>query len=237
MSGLDSAVSIALTIAFFVGLALGLSASRVASTSGIVLCGTPAIITIANVLRDTSRDPTSHNLWPFEVFFAAVIGLIPGAGLLLGFTARKAVRSLPPWVVWVTACIPVVLVMMSPWLLQLRRRHDSSDVIRTLESLRQAEMTFAASNPDHAFTCDGPMLPGFEHAEWFPLMQGVPPRNRMRSGRYAITIRCAIGLPIRKFEVIADPRRGPTGGDLICIDPAGAIRTSPGKNGSADCSG
>jgi hypothetical protein len=230
-----SAVPVALSIAFFIGFALGLNASRIARNSGLVLCGAPVIITIAKVVADTSRDPTSHNLWPFEVLFAAALGLIPGAGLLAGFIVRKALRPLPPWVVWIAACVPVAVAMMSPWLLRSRERNDQSDVIRTLRNLQQAEMSFAASNPPHAYTCDGPLLPGFEHAAWFSLMQGVPPRNWLRNGPYAITLRCTFGLPVRHFNIVADPRRGPTGDDLICIDEAGVIHTAPGKNASSDC--
>ena len=38
---------------------------------------------LARVAVETSRDPTSHNLWPFEVVIAGGIGLIAGlAGVL-----------------------------------------------------------------------------------------------------------------------------------------------------------
>jgi hypothetical protein len=34
---------------------------------------------MARVAVETSRDPTTHNLWPFEVVIAGGIGLIAGA--------------------------------------------------------------------------------------------------------------------------------------------------------------
>lgn len=49
----------------------------------------PAVV-MTRVLVDTAHDPTSHNLWPFEVIIASVIGLaiaLPGA-LLGGWLAR-----------------------------------------------------------------------------------------------------------------------------------------------------
>ena len=45
---------------------------------------------MARVVVDTMRDPTSHNLWPFEVVIAFMVGLagaVPGA--LIGSAIRR----------------------------------------------------------------------------------------------------------------------------------------------------
>jgi hypothetical protein len=39
----------------------------------------PAAV-LARVSVDTQRDPASHNLWPFEVMIALVVGLFPALG-------------------------------------------------------------------------------------------------------------------------------------------------------------
>ena len=40
---------------------------------------------LARIAVDTARDPTSHNLWPFEFIIAAVIGMLSSsAGALVG---------------------------------------------------------------------------------------------------------------------------------------------------------
>ncbi|MEO8367555.1 MAG: hypothetical protein ABI538_15280 [Pseudoxanthomonas sp.] len=40
---------------------------------------------LARVIAETGRDPTSHNLWPFEIAIAAGLGLVCAlAGTLLG---------------------------------------------------------------------------------------------------------------------------------------------------------
>jgi hypothetical protein len=40
---------------------------------------------LARVAVDTAKDPTSHNLWPFEFIIAAVIGVLcSSAGALVG---------------------------------------------------------------------------------------------------------------------------------------------------------
>ena len=40
---------------------------------------------LARIAVDTAKDPTSHNLWPFEFIIAAVIGVLcSSAGALIG---------------------------------------------------------------------------------------------------------------------------------------------------------
>ena len=40
---------------------------------------------LARIAVDTAKDPTSHNLWPFEFIIAAVIGVLRSlAGALVG---------------------------------------------------------------------------------------------------------------------------------------------------------
>ena len=49
-----------------------------------VALAVPATV-MARVAVETSQDPTSHNLWPFEVFFAWMAGLLASlVGVLLG---------------------------------------------------------------------------------------------------------------------------------------------------------
>jgi hypothetical protein len=53
----------------------------------MLLCG-PAIVGVS-ILRDTAADPTSHNLWPFEIVFAAILG---GAIVVTGWAVGRAAR-------------------------------------------------------------------------------------------------------------------------------------------------
>jgi len=50
---------------------------------------------LGRVLVETSADPTSHNLWPFEVVIAGGIGLIGGlAGALIARLTQRFRRRL-----------------------------------------------------------------------------------------------------------------------------------------------
>jgi hypothetical protein len=50
---------------------------------------------LLRVVRDTAIDPTSHNLWPFEVVIAGFFGLLAGAiGLCVARGAQRATRGL-----------------------------------------------------------------------------------------------------------------------------------------------
>ena len=60
----------------------------------VVAVAVPAAV-MARVTVETSTDPTSHNLWPFEVGFAWLVGLLASlVGVVLGsipaFVARGA---------------------------------------------------------------------------------------------------------------------------------------------------
>lgn len=51
---------------------------------------------IARVFMDTARDPTSHNLWPFEVVMMAFIGYFwAGVGTLVGKAGARAAAQDP----------------------------------------------------------------------------------------------------------------------------------------------
>jgi hypothetical protein len=50
----------------------------------------PLAAVVARVIFETAWDPTSHNLWPFEVVIAATVGmLVACSGALLGVLGRR----------------------------------------------------------------------------------------------------------------------------------------------------
>jgi hypothetical protein len=80
-------------VACLAALARILSAARFWRTTFIVGASVPAAV-MARVIYDGIVDPTSHNLWPFELVLAAGPGLMAGllgslvGGMLAGL--RKA---------------------------------------------------------------------------------------------------------------------------------------------------
>jgi hypothetical protein len=49
---------------------------------------------MVRVVRETSVDPTSHNLWPFEIVIASGLGFPAAfAGAVLGWLLVRAVRK------------------------------------------------------------------------------------------------------------------------------------------------
>lgn len=52
-----------------------------------------ALAVLARVGVETARDPTSHNLWPFEVVILGGVGLAAG---LIGVTLARLVQRLMP---------------------------------------------------------------------------------------------------------------------------------------------
>lgn len=83
------------TAAFLAALVLGMFSE---SRKWIVLVGTiaaPLVANIANIVYDLARDPTTHNLFPFELFMTSIVA---GSGALIGAVIgtglqRKAERS------------------------------------------------------------------------------------------------------------------------------------------------
>lgn len=61
---------------------------------GLVLGAAVPSAVLIRVMADVVRDPSSHNLWPFEVVFAAAFGfgVAYGAGLL-GWGLGRILRS------------------------------------------------------------------------------------------------------------------------------------------------
>jgi len=52
---------------------------------------------MARVIVETSQDPTSHNLWPFEIVIAAAVGLVVSlAGSLAGGLIAKLLKPGAP---------------------------------------------------------------------------------------------------------------------------------------------
>ena len=67
-------------------------ASRFFIAVAVVGSAAPAAV-MARVARETAADPTSHNLWPFEVVFSGAVGwLMAAAGAVAGGLMIRVLR-------------------------------------------------------------------------------------------------------------------------------------------------
>jgi hypothetical protein len=82
------------TVAIVATLVAAISSLGIARSALAVGCGFPAA-TFARVVADGVQDPTSHNLWPFEVGIALVVGMAAAwPAALLGALIRYVGRHL-----------------------------------------------------------------------------------------------------------------------------------------------
>lgn len=86
-----------LVVVIGAALARAVGQSRFMTTLWVVGLTVPAVV-VARVFVDTSLDPTSHNLWPFEVVIAAFVGwFAAAAGAAIGsvpmLLSRRVSRS------------------------------------------------------------------------------------------------------------------------------------------------
>jgi len=113
-----------------------------------------AIAVTAQIILDITRDPTSHNLAPFEILIALVFGFPPAAlGVILGNLARRHVprpEAAGPALVALVLAAAVV-----------HARATASDIARAegvaqrkVEALIAAQYGFRAAHPRRGFTCD-----------------------------------------------------------------------------------
>lgn len=73
-----------LVVGVLAAAARALGKARLLAVILAVGAAVPAAV-LARVTVDTAKDPTSHNLWPFEFIIAAVVGVVcSSAGALVG---------------------------------------------------------------------------------------------------------------------------------------------------------
>ena len=221
--GLFPAAAWALEVgAFFAGIALGLHGSQPAKLAGIALSLAPLIVTAINIGIGIARDPTSHNLFPFELFGSAVIGLVPAAGLAVGRAASRT-RVTRRAALFFGACA-ALLALLSPGIGRaFNRRHEAS-AKDTLRRLLEAEQAYRATNPAHLYTCEGPQLRSFEAEHWYAWTQlGLTAKDHFEgAGHYWFTLRCG---PLSRGDEVSIEARSGSGGDVLTIDSSGIIRS------------
>jgi hypothetical protein len=165
----------------------------------------------------------AHEQSPGSATWAIVIGVAVLAAISLVLARSRGGNKSPAVAsaAWIAAYAAILLAALSPWVSLALQLAAEPDAETTLKNLWRAEKTFAAKEPGRFYTCEGPLLPGFERAAWVPFQeQGLIGRAQMRRGRYLITLRCG---PAAHFDIVAAPQ--PPRGTIYSIDETGAIRS------------
>jgi hypothetical protein len=86
----------ALLLGFLTLILVAAEVARVKHVAVAMLLCVPAI-DIVSIVKDTATDPTSHNLWPFELVIAGISGaLVVVPAVLLGLAGRWVMARMGP---------------------------------------------------------------------------------------------------------------------------------------------
>jgi hypothetical protein len=91
----DTLYSFGLVVVFaFSAVARILAGARLLPTTVVIGAAAPCAV-LARVTYETSIDPTSHNLWPFEIVIASAVGVLAAlCGALVGGLLASTQRRL-----------------------------------------------------------------------------------------------------------------------------------------------
>lgn len=203
-----------------IALAIATASPRYAWSSAIgVGLGFPVAILLRDI-ADWTKDPTSHNLFPFGLLLAALAGFIPaligGAiGRWLGSGYHRKRWSL-------ISVVVVALALAAACVLAMTERSEvskkESAAIVQLRSLRDAERAYARRNNGN-FTCSGAELSGSYTGSGLSAEQltGISRKTEV-SNNYRFMLNCPAG----QWRIGAFPLEG-QGGRTFLVDGSGEI--------------
>src|SRR5688572_2313788 len=127
------------------GLAVARPADRWLAGAGV---GAGIVVPIVvTIVLDYQRDPTSHNLAPFEILIGLAVGMPPAllGALLGGLTGRVKFRRSP--VGGTIAALGLAVAAVHAPVMLARTRASESGALTRIRSLRDAQARFRSANP------------------------------------------------------------------------------------------
>ena len=223
--------SVALAVAA-AGLALLRPGARWQTGTGVGI-GLLVVI-VVQIVVDYNRDPTSHNLAPFEILIGLVIGLPPAIlGVLLGRLVRRRVpRPEIGGIALVTLSLGVAAV--SAWVTASDMARVEALALKKVAALIAAQHEFRAAHLLRGYTCDlgelgepfsGPITNN--HPSESYRLDGVVYRGGTAAveGEYRYSLKCE-GKPDPQELFVLTARAQPVGSrplHIFCAGPDGAI--------------
>jgi hypothetical protein len=147
-----------------------------------------------------------------------LVGLLVIALLIMGLVIAIPVaalatllrhRSLPKWSP-IAAGTAALLLSFGIQAWSSAKAHDaSSSIVTRLQRIRAAELAYAASRPDHAYTCNGPDLPGLPGIAWRANESlGTLEKNEAFLDGHWISLQCQASAHPKFFGITAVPTFG-----------------------------
>lgn len=178
------------------------------------------------IAMDSQRDPTSHNLLPFEIGFGLAVAM-PGA--LLGAWVGGFIADRAPALtgVFVAAAGLLTAALHVPYVFAERAAIDL-DARGKLDMLMTAQDRFFATN--HAYSCD---LDDLGQPLDTPVRRLKPARpvkgiyktgTWARSGDYDFALMCNRAKGSDRFLLMVTPLPGTLGRWAYCAEADGAVR-------------
>lgn len=94
--GLAGSALLVAAVAFAGACAIRAAGWLGAWLAALLMCVPAVIAVLGRVVLDTAADPTSHNLWPFEVAVAVVMSVVPAlAGAVVGWAIASVGARAP----------------------------------------------------------------------------------------------------------------------------------------------
>lgn len=196
--------------------------------SGLAV-GAGILVPMATVIAiDLQRDPTSHNLLPFEFGFGLAVAM-PGALLgawLGGFNARGAIPALAGAII---TAVGVLIAALHVPLVFAERAADELAAREKVEALVAAENRILVAN-DGAYTCDLRKLgqafdtPVRRHAPSRPVGGIYKTGTWATAGDYDVVLLCDQRNRGNRFLLTIAPHRGALGRWAYCAEADGVIR-------------
>ncbi len=133
------------------------------------------------------------NLSGLLVFFTAAWGLVTGGSAAL-FGSWIRTRRFPQSAATGIVIAGATVLIISLGLPRYRQIDERTQLLFAIQDIRRAELAYAAARADHAFTCNGPDLKGFETGDWRkdPQMAevGVEDLSQIHKAGSLIYLRC-----------------------------------------------
>jgi hypothetical protein len=186
---------------------------------------------IATIVVDTRRDPTSHNLLPFEILIGLVVGMPPALlGALLGGLTRRVSfrRSLVGGTI---AALGLAVAAVHAPVVLARTVAAESDAVAKIRLLMAAHDRLGSANPTTGFSCDLNALGERFDAPVRRLRSGSRPvageygaGTYAPAGDYDFSLQCGNEpKPIRSYLLMAAPRQEGLGRWVYCAEAEGRL--------------